>query len=175
MIVSDDVLARAKNVRVLVTDCDGVLTDTGVYYSENGEAMKRFSIRDGMGVERLRRLCGIETAIMTGESSQSVARRADKLCIRHLFLNAKDKRSLLLGFLSQNGWTPDHLAYIGDDTNDTEALALAGLAAAPCDATVFAKEKVHYICQSHGGHGAFRELAEVIIYAQTKCKENGAA
>ena len=74
---------------------DGVLTDTGVYYSEHGEAMKRFSIRDGMGVERLRTQCGIETAIMTGEGSGSVIRRAEKLSIKNLFLNAKDKRTLL--------------------------------------------------------------------------------
>jgi 3-deoxy-D-manno-octulosonate 8-phosphate phosphatase (KDO 8-P phosphatase) len=175
MTVPNEILKRAKNIRVLVTDCDGVLTDTGVYYTDTGEAMKRFSIRDGMGVERLRTLCSIGTVIMTGESSGSVIRRAEKLNIEHLFLNAKDKRSLLLDYLSQHGWSFHHLAYIGDDTNDVEALALAGLAAAPCDATAFAKERAHYICQNKGGHGAFRELAEIIIYAQTRCKGDGQA
>lgn len=166
-----DVLHRARKVKILVTDCDGVLTDTGVYYSEHGEALKRFSIRDGMGVERLRKQCGIETAIMTGEGSGSVIRRAEKLSIKYLFLNAKDKRTLLIDFLNQQNLLPENLAYIGDDTNDLEALELAGLAASPADAMSFAKQKAHYICSEKGGYGAFRELAELIIYAHQSTNE----
>ena len=145
---TEDVLQRARKVKIVVTDCDGVLTDTGVYYSEQGEAMKRFSIRDGMGVERLRTQCGIETAIMTGEGSGSVVRRAEKLSIVHLFLNAKDKRTLLM-----------------------EALELAGLAASPSDAMAMAKQKAHYICSEKGGFGAFRDLAELIIFAHQSTNE----
>jgi 3-deoxy-D-manno-octulosonate 8-phosphate phosphatase (KDO 8-P phosphatase) len=167
----EELMLRARNVKIVVTDCDGVLTDTGVYYSEQGEAMKRFSIRDGMGVERLRTLCGIETAIMTGEKSGSVVRRAEKLSIKHLFLSAKDKGPLLMQFLKEQGLEPKHLAYIGDDTNDLEALELAGLAACPCDAMSMAKQKAHYICSEKGGYGAFRDLAELIIFAKQSNNE----
>src|SRR5215475_13044917 len=93
----DDYKAAARRIRLLLTDVDGVLTDNGVYYGESGEVMKRFSIRDGMGVERLRKLCGIDTGIMTGELSPSVSRRAEKLQITHLYLGLKDK----LGRLEQ--------------------------------------------------------------------------
>src|ERR1700710_1589032 len=82
---------KAAAIKLLLTDVDGVLTDNGVYYGENGEALKRFSIRDGMGVERLRKLTGIVTGIITGESSPSVARRAEKLGIGELHLGVKDK------------------------------------------------------------------------------------
>lgn len=166
-----DLLHRARKVKIVVTDCDGVLTDTGVYYSNQGEHMKRFSIRDGMGVERLRTLCGIDTAIMTGEGSGSVVRRAEKLSIQHLFLNAKDKRSLLIDFLNQHNLSPENLAYIGDDTNDLEALEMAGLAASPADAMFMAKQKAHYICSENGGNGAFRDLAELIIFAHQSIPE----
>lgn len=168
---AEDVLRRARQVKIVVTDCDGVLTDTGVYYSEHGESMKRFSIRDGMGVERLRTQCGIETSIMTGEGSGSVIRRAEKLSIKHLFLNAKDKKALLIEFLNQQNLLPENLAYIGDDTNDLEALELAGLAACPADAMPVAKQKAHYICSEKGGFGAFRDLAELIIFANQTTNE----
>src|SRR5215475_8174030 len=87
----DDYKEQARQIRLLLTDVDGVLTDNGVYYGEQGEVLKRFSIRDGMGVERLRKLCGIETGIVTGELSPSVARRAEKLKITQLHLGIKDK------------------------------------------------------------------------------------
>src|SRR6187402_1383346 len=84
-------MAAAAQIKLLLTDVDGVLTDNGVYYSETGEIMKRFSIRDGMGVERLRQLGRIETGIITGERSPAVARRAEKLAIQELHLGIKDK------------------------------------------------------------------------------------
>src|ERR1700754_2782313 len=82
---------KASAIKLLLTDVDGVLTDNGVYYGESGEVMKRFSIRDGMGVERLRKLAAIDTGIITGETSPSVARRAEKLRIVELHLGIKDK------------------------------------------------------------------------------------
>ena len=86
---------KAQKIKLLITDCDGVLTDGGVYYSERGEEMKKFNLRDGMGVERLRKLCGIDTGIMTGENSAIVARRAEKLQMKHLYLGIKDKKACL--------------------------------------------------------------------------------
>src|SRR6201996_9823055 len=94
---------RAKKIKLLVTDVDGVLTDNGVYYGEQGEVLKRFSIRDGMGVERLRKCCGIKTGIVTGETSPSVARRAEKLGIKELHLGIKDKSGRLNEILERLG------------------------------------------------------------------------
>lgn len=160
-----DLLSRAKNIRLVLTDNDGVLTDNGVYYSERGEEFKRYSIRDGMGVERLETI-GIRTGIMTGETSPSLKKRAEKLKINYLYLGVKDKLSKLDGVLSETGFALHETAYIGDDINDLEimrAVSAAGLTACPGDATDFVRPVVHYICKADGGHGAFREFAELLI------------
>ncbi len=164
----DAIFARkAAPIRLLLTDCDGVLTDAGVYYSARGEELKRFSIRDGMGVERLRRLCRVDTGIITGENSPIVARRAEKLQMTHVYLNVKDKAACLRTLLATHGLQPEEVAYIGDDTNDRDVLQLVGLSACPADALPAIKAIVHYICAAPGGHGAFREFAEWIIYLKT--------
>ncbi|HWK04656.1 MAG TPA: HAD-IIIA family hydrolase [Puia sp.] len=154
---------RAAQIKLLLTDVDGVLTDNGVYYSEAGEVMKRFSIRDGMGVERLRKLCGIETGIITGELSPSVARRAEKLGIVELHLGVKDKLGKLSEILERTGLQWSEIAYIGDDVNDLEVLEKAGLSACPADAMDSVRYKVDYVCANKGGYGAFREFAEWLI------------
>ena len=154
---------KAQKIKLLLTDVDGVLTDNGVYYGESGEVMKRFSIRDGMGVERLRKLCQIDTGIMTGELSPSVARRAEKLHIKHLYLGVKDKLGRMNEILAAHGLTWEQIAFIGDDVNDLEVLQRVGLSACPGDAMPAVRECVHYQCQERGGYGAFREFAEQII------------
>jgi 3-deoxy-D-manno-octulosonate 8-phosphate phosphatase (KDO 8-P phosphatase) len=160
------VAERAGAIRLLLTDSDGVLTDNGVYYSSAGEEMKRFSIRDGMGVERLRKFAAVEVGIITGEHSGPVQRRAEKLTITELHLGIKDKPAVLREILARYQLRPEQIAYIGDDTNDVEVMKLVGLAACPADATPFAKAVAHYVCANRGGHGAFREVAELIIAAR---------
>src|ERR1700742_686128 len=108
-------IIQAKKIRLLLTDVDGVLTDAGVYYGEHGEMLKRFSIRDGMGVERLRKLCGIDTGIVTGELSPSVSKRAEKLQITQLHLGVRDKLSRLDEIRASTGFGWEELAFIGDD------------------------------------------------------------
>ncbi|MGI4886393.1 MAG: KdsC family phosphatase [Janthinobacterium lividum] len=157
-----DLQARARRIKLLLTDCDGVLTDNGVYYSERGEEMKRFSIRDGMAVERLRAV-GVESGIMTGETSGSVQKRADKLRITELHLGIKDKPAQLHEILARTGLAAEEIAFIGDDTNDVGILQLVGLSACPGDATNFARAVADFHCETAGGHGCFRELAEFII------------
>src|ERR1700760_5001552 len=105
---SFEINVRARRIKLLVTDVDGVLTDAGVYYSARGEEMKRFSIRDGMGVERLRN-AGIATAFITGETSESVARRAEKLKLPALFLGVKDKAKELEKVLARLEVRPDEV------------------------------------------------------------------
>lgn len=157
---------RAANIRLLLTDCDGVLTDAGVYYSEQGEAFKRFSMRDGMGVERLRQLAGVETGIITGEKSQIVAQRAAKLGITELHLGAKNKYLLLAGILERRQLSFNQVAYIGDDLNDEAIMRSVGLSACPSDAMDGILRIAHYSCLLPGGYGAFREFAELIIRAK---------
>jgi len=159
------VTARARQITMVLTDCDGVLTDNSVYYSANGEELKRFSLRDGMGVERLR-VNGIQSAIITRESSLSVTRRAEKLNLKHFYLGIKDKRAHLEGILGQTGTSLNQLAYIGDDVNDLgiiEVINEAGLTAAPSDAMPEVSRAVHYLCDEAGGHGAFRDFAEWLL------------
>lgn len=160
-----DLRARARRLRLLLTDCDGVLTDAGVYYSAEGETLKRFSVRDGMGVERLRE-AGVLTAIVTRETSACVTRRAQKLGLRHSFLGVSDKSAYLPAILAETGLQPNELAYIGDDVNDLGMLAVVGrlgISAAPADAMPEVLAAVHYRCAARGGEGAFRELAEWIL------------
>ncbi|XXY51045.1 hypothetical protein WME91_07860 [Sorangium sp. So ce269] len=155
---------RARRIRLVLTDCDGVLTDTGVYYSERGEELKRFSLRDGMGVERLAR-AAIASAIVTGETSPSVRRRADKLGMR-VFLGVRDKAGHLPAILREAGVERSEVAYIGDDVNDIaimQAVAEAGLTAAPADAVADVFCAAHRRCEARGGHGAFRDFADWIL------------
>ena len=161
-----ELLMKAASIQLLITDCDGVLTDNGVYYSETGETTKRFSIRDGMGVERLRTLAGVETSIMTGENSKSVYKRAEKLKIKFLYQDVKDKFALLPEVMRATGLQPQQIAYIGDDINDVEIMQQIGFSATPVDGMTFTKEIVNYICKEKGGYGAFREVAELIIFAK---------
>jgi 3-deoxy-D-manno-octulosonate 8-phosphate phosphatase (KDO 8-P phosphatase) len=160
----DELWRRARRLQLVVTDCDGVLTDTGVYYSERGEELKRFSLRDGMGFERLRD-AGMSLAIMTGELSGSVARRAEKLQARAL-LGVKDKATYLETVLAEMGLTKGEAAYIGDDVNDLavmRAIAPHGLVGAPADAMPEVKAAAHHVAAVAGGHGAFRDFAEWIL------------
>jgi 3-deoxy-D-manno-octulosonate 8-phosphate phosphatase (KDO 8-P phosphatase) len=156
---------RAANLRLVITDVDGTLTDGGIFYSERGEAMKKFSMRDGMGVERLRD-DGIETAFLTRETSPIVARRAEKLKIRWLYQGVSDKRAALDGILGDVGCTQAQAAFIGDDLNDLEILAAVseqGLVAAPLDAHPLLLRAAHHCCVRPGGSGAFRDFAEWIL------------
>jgi 3-deoxy-D-manno-octulosonate 8-phosphate phosphatase (KDO 8-P phosphatase) len=166
-----DIKRRAKQIKFLLTDCDGVLTDTGVYYSANGEELKRFSIRDGMGVERLRKITGIETGIVTRENSGVVVKRAGKLGITDIYTGCKDKAAELEKIMALKNLAPEEIAYIGDDVNDIEILGKVGLSACPSDALQEVKSSVLYECENCGGNGAFREFAELIINAQSKKKK----
>ena len=159
---------KTLSIKLLLTDCDGVLTDAGVYYGESGEELKKFNIRDGMAVERMRNLANIDTGIITGEVSPSVAKRAEKLKITELHLGSKDKPAILKEIMERRGLQASEIAYIGDDCNDLGIIELVGFSAAPSDALPFVKEKVDYVCSAKGGEGAFRELAELLIEARAR-------
>lgn len=149
----------------MLTDVDGVLTDTGVYYSEQGEVMKRFSIRDGMGVEIMRDR-GIETAIITREKSPSVKKRGEKLQMPWIFLGVWNKVEYIPTILKETGLRIDELAYIGDDVNDLEIMteiAKHGLTGVPADGMPAIKKIAHYTASANGGYGALRDFGEWIL------------
>ncbi len=171
--LNDQLIQKGRPIRLLLTDVDGVLTDTGVYVSAEGEQLKRFSIRDGMGVERLRTLTQADVGIITGERSGAVAQRAAKLNITELHLGIRDKLGVLRAICERRGLQPYEVAYIGDDTNDLDVMAAVGFSAAPLDATTFARDAADYVCSQPGGHGAFRDFAELIIRIQTMHQPNG--
>ncbi|TNF32241.1 MAG: N-acylneuraminate cytidylyltransferase [Deltaproteobacteria bacterium] len=160
-----DLTAAAREVKLLVTDVDGVLTDGGMYYGPDGEVMKKFSTRDGEGLARAR-AAGIEVAIMTGEDSDIVSARAKKLGIQRVFRGAKDKVALLEGLLAELGLGWHQLAYIGDDRNDFGALARAGVPACPRDAEPEARRLARFVCTRDGGRGCVRELVDALLSAR---------
>jgi 3-deoxy-D-manno-octulosonate 8-phosphate phosphatase (KDO 8-P phosphatase) len=164
-LTQQEIHKRADNIKLILTDVDGVLTDTGVYYSEKGEIMKRFSIRDGMGVEILREN-GIETAIITREKSPSVKKRGEKLKMVWIFLGIWDKVEYIPTILKKTGLAMNELAYIGDDVNDLEIIkeiAKHGLCGTPGDGMPVIKKEVHYTAKANAGYGAFRDFAEWIL------------
>ena len=153
----------SQNIKWLFTDIDGVWTDCCIYYSAEGEELKKFSYRDGMGVERLRKFTSIQIAIITGENSPMVARRAEKLKIDQVFLGVKNKLAVIEEFIKENNLTWNQIAYIGDDMNDFDAMKRAGLKACPADAFKDILSIADYQCKLKGGEGAFREFCEYII------------
>jgi 3-deoxy-D-manno-octulosonate 8-phosphate phosphatase (KDO 8-P phosphatase) len=165
-----ELVARARRIAMVLADNDGVLTDGTVFVSEVGEEMKQYSLRDGMGVERLRH-AEIATAIVTREKNAIVRRRAEKLELPHVWQGIRDKREHLPKILADARLGIEQLAYIGDDVNDLgiiEAIGPSGLTAAPADAMPQVKAAVHYVCEAPGGRGAFRDFAEWILRLRTE-------
>jgi 3-deoxy-D-manno-octulosonate 8-phosphate phosphatase (KDO 8-P phosphatase) len=159
---------RAARIRLVLTDVDGVLTDAGVYYSERGEELRRFSLRDGMGVELLR-AGGIDTAFLSREDSGIVRARAKKLAVT-TFLGVRDKLAHLPEILARTGLTRGEVAFIGDDVNDLPLLVEItehGLTGAPADAIGEVRRNVHVVSEARGGHGAFRDFADAILRWRT--------
>jgi len=163
-----DAARRAIRLALVLTDNDGVLTDGSVYIAPSGEAMKVYSVRDGMGMERLRER-GVATGVVTREPPDLIAPRTGKLGVR-LWAGVRDKHAALGRILDDTGLGLDQLAYIGDDVNDLgllEAVGEVGLTAAPADAMPAVRDAVHYICDAPGGRGAFREVAEWLLRLRT--------
>ncbi len=165
---------KLKEIKILVMDVDGTLTDGAMYYSANGEELKRFSTRDGMGITLLSR-GNIETAIITSENSAIVSSRADKLKIAHVYLGSRDKTKTIKELAEKLNLSLQNIAYIGDDINDEHVMKICGFSACPSDAVEIIRKTASYICKAKGGNGAVREFSEIILKAQGKpvsLKEN---
>lgn len=153
---------KAAKIRWFFCDIDGTLTDGGVYYSPDGELLKRFSLRDGTGFFLLRQ-CGIKTGFITTESSLIVRQRADKLHIDKYICGTIRKLEAMQMFVESEGLTLDCVAYIGDELNDVKLLKACGLSFAVGDADRHVIDAVDIVCEHVGGHGAFREAVERLL------------
>jgi YrbI family 3-deoxy-D-manno-octulosonate 8-phosphate phosphatase len=156
--------------RLIITDIDGVWTDGGMYYDQTGNEWKKFNTSDSAGV-LWARLNDILVAIVTGENTEIVRRRAEKLKIEHLFLGVKDKVSVINELVGSLGITWQEVAYIGDDINDYHALKNVGFSACPLNAPAYIKEIVDITLDVKGGDGAFRTFVEHILTVNGKMKE----
>ncbi|WMM24201.1 HAD hydrolase family protein [Tissierella sp. MB52-C2] len=151
-----------RGVKLLITDSDGVLTDGGMYYSEQGDELKKFNTKDGMGVQILREI-GINTVIITGENVELVKKRAEKLGIKEIYMGIKDKAPLVRKIAESHSLNLEEIAYIGDDVNDLEAIKIVGLGCSVEDGMERVKDAAKYVTRAKGGQGALREVAELII------------
>ena len=158
----DAVLERARRIRLLVLDVDGVLTDGRLHISAAGEEIKVFHVRDGSGLVAVQR-AGITVAIISGRDSAAVTRRAAELGIRHLRQGVSDKGAELERLLAELGVAAQDTACVGDDTPDLPMLRRAGLAVAVADAHPALRESAHWTTTSNGGQGAVREVCDLLL------------
>ncbi|MBK8960584.1 MAG: acylneuraminate cytidylyltransferase [Proteobacteria bacterium] len=154
-------IAAAHDVRLLVVDVDGTLTDAGMYYDGHGEALKKFDTRDAKGMLMLRD-AGVRVCVVTAENSAVVRARMRKLGITDYFPGVKDKRAWLDEHAPRFGVSLAQIAYIGDDLNDLPGLRAVGLSSCPADAVPEVRRAVNYLCQAGGGAGAVREFCDLI-------------
>lgn len=157
----------AKTIKLIAFDVDGVLTDGTIYYGPQGDAMKGFSARDGMGIS-LARAAGIKTAVITGRRSPMVEKRATDLHIDYIVQNVSAKWQALEDICNDMGITVQEAAYMGDDLNDVEVISKTGCGAAPADACQEAKEAAQFVSSCLGGHGALRQWIEHILKRQNQ-------
>ena len=163
--VTADVLERARRVRLLVLDVDGVLTDGRLHITADGEETKVFHVRDGSGIVAVQR-AGIQVAIISGRASAAVTRRAAELGIQHVRQGIVDKGAALDQLLHELQLAPAMLACVGDDTPDLPMLERASLAIIVGDAHVSVRPAAHWITTAAGGHGAVREVCDLLLHAQ---------
>lgn len=161
----DRILALARGVQLLVLDVDGVLTDGKIYFDQNGNEMKSFCTRDGLGMKALQHF-GIPLAIITGRESNIVSERAKQLGIDFVYQGRSDKDSALMELVESSSIGPEAMCYAGDDWIDLPVLRKVGFSVAPADAAPLIRQRVHWVTPSAGGQGAVREICDLIIAAK---------
>lgn len=161
----DELLQRAQNIRVLLLDVDGVLTDGGLYFTEAGESLKRFNTLDGHGLKLLQG-AGIQPVIITGRDSAALRVRLNALNIQHALYGVDDKRTAAQNTLENLGLTWAQTAAMGDDWPDLPMLLPSALACAPPNAHSEVLSRVHWVTQAAAGHGAVREVCDLLLQAR---------
>jgi 3-deoxy-D-manno-octulosonate 8-phosphate phosphatase (KDO 8-P phosphatase) len=164
MLSGAEIGARAADVRLLVLDVDGVLTDGRLYFTERGEEMKCFHVRDGAGIVHLLR-AGVQVAIISGRNSPAVEKRATELGITYVRQGVSDKLAALRELLARLNLTADSVACMGDDNADLPIMKIARLAISVADAHADAKACAHFVTMATGGRGAVREACDLMLAA----------
>lgn len=167
---TEDINSRAQRIKLLLMDCDGVLTDGRLWLMADGDEQKAFHARDGQGISLWHR-AGLKTGIITGRTSIVVERRARDLKMSYVRQEAKDKIKALDEILAEAGVTANECAYIGDDVGDIPVMHRVALAVAVADAVPETKQAAHYVTEIKGGQGAVREVCDLILKAQGKWDE----
>jgi YrbI family 3-deoxy-D-manno-octulosonate 8-phosphate phosphatase len=164
--------SRWARIRALVTDVDGVLTDGGLYYAENGDELKRFDVRDGQGLVMLRE-AGLLTAIVTRKQTTIVTRRARDLGIAEVHQHVTDKAAAITDLLARHGLAPAEVCYVGDDVGDLPAMRLVGVSVAVADAVPEVRRAATHVTRAGGGRGAVREVCALILAARATPARRG--
>ncbi len=172
--LSEKLLAKARNIKLLIMDVDGVLSDGKVYYSNAGDELKNFNIKDGLGIKLLHKN-EIKTAIITGRESKIVERRAKELGISHIYQAAPNKQMAFEAILAKENLTPEQVAHVGDDLPDLPLMQQCGLGIAVNDANWFVKQNADWITQMGGGQGAIRNIAELLLTSHDKLEQTYAS
>jgi 3-deoxy-D-manno-octulosonate 8-phosphate phosphatase (KDO 8-P phosphatase) len=158
----DTLVERARDVRLLVLDVDGVLTDGRLYFGARGEQLKCFHVRDGAGIKQVLN-AGLQVAVISGRQSKAVDRRMSELGVTWIRQGVGDKLAALRELMDMLNLTPQAVASVGDDTPDLPLFEVARLAVAVADAHPSVKSRAHFITQAIGGHGAVREVCDLLI------------
>ena len=156
---------RLRQIKLLVLDVDGVLTDGGLWFDASGQLIKRFDVRDGLGI-RLLQQAGVDIAFLSGGQGGATEVRARQLGIHHCLVGIKDKPETLLQLQQRLGIDIAETAFVGDDLNDLAVRPVVGLLIAPADVCMPVRKGAHAVLRKRGGHGAVRELAETILQAR---------
>ena len=162
---TSDLRDRARPIRLLVLDVDGVLTDGTLYYSSGGEELKAFNIQDGLGIKLLQ-ASGVPVAIITGRQSRALELRAENLGVQHLYQGVQEKLPAFSDLLTRLALAPTAAACMGDDLPDVQLMRRCGLAITVPEAPAVVLDHAHYVTRRPGGHGAVRELCELLMDAQ---------
>lgn len=152
--------ARQRDIRLVIFDVDGVMTDGGMYYTESGDEFKKFNAKDGLMIRRLAKR-GVKTGIIShGFNTKLIQARAERLYIEHVEVSTVPKLETLTRWCTELGIAFEHVCYIGDDVNDEEIMKAVGFSACPADAVDAVKNIVHVVLTKNGGEGAIRELID---------------
>ncbi|MBO3698393.1 HAD family hydrolase [Roseivirga sp. E12] len=163
--ISPEILEKAKQIKLIIFDVDGVLTDGGIIYDNAGQEYKRFNVKDGQIIKYLRKF-NILTGVITGRDSQVVRNRCNELRIDFHHHGIENKIEVFKEVLNKLGLTKGQVAYVGDDINDLPILVNCGLSATPADGHHAVKENVDYITRAEGGKGVLRELSDLVLDSQ---------
>lgn len=153
---------KYDSIEYLIIDVDGTLTDSGIYYDDHGNELKKFSTKDAAGFFAAKSV-GIKTMILTGRECEATRRRMTEMKVDYLIQNCKDKVSFIKSFMSDNNIKSENIGYIGDDLNDYQAMKLCGFIGCPSDACDEVKEIADYVSNVKGGYGAFRDVVSYIL------------